>query len=131
MRRKIIVCCTLGILTVFGIFAMQSRERIEDPKLPQAEVEQMKLPAPEPADPVSAAGETEKETLDGGGYYVLKAYTNRLAVYRVYPDGTQVLADLIDMDIRVLPARDVESLQEGIVLRSNEALIRILEDFMS
>ena len=62
---------------------------------------------------------------------MLKAYMNRLAVYRVYPDGTQALADLIDMDIRVLPKHDIESLQAGIVLRSDEALLRILEDFAS
>ena len=131
MLRKTIVFCAVCALLIFGVFTMQSRERTADPTLPQAEVEQMQLPVPDTATQASSASEADKETLDGGGYYVLKAYTNRLAVYRVYPDGTQVLADLIDIDIRVLPKHDVESLQEGIVLRSNEALIRILEDFMS
>ncbi len=130
MRQKIIVCCVLGALFIFGVFAKERREQTQDPTLPQAQVEQMELPAPA-ATQASTEGEAEKETLDGGGYYVLKAYMNRLAVYRVYPDGTQALADLIDMDIRVLPKHDIESLQAGIVLRSNEALLRILEDFAS
>lgn len=130
MRQKIIVCCVLGALFIFGVFAKERREQTQDPTLPQAQVEQMELPAPA-ATQASTEGKAEKETLDGGGYYVLKAYMNRLAVYRVYPDGTQALTDLIDMDIRVLPKHDIESLQAGIVLRSDEALLRILEDFAS
>lgn len=131
MRRKLMVTCGAGLLLLLVLFAQNTRSPEDGPTQPQASVEQMHLPVPEPADPASASGAAEKEALDGGGYYVLKAYMDRLAVYRVYPDGTQVLANLIDMDINVLPKKDVESLHEGIILRSDDALIRILEDFMS
>lgn len=131
MRQKFACTCAACVLALFGAAVIYETDNAHNPELPQAAIEQIRLPAPEEAMTASADGDVQEETLDGGGYYVLKSYMERLAVYRVYPDGTKALADIVDMDIRVLPDKDIESLKEGIVLRSEEALIRILEDFMS
>ncbi len=131
MRRKIACACAACALALFGAAAIYETDNAHNPELPQAAIEQIRLPSPDETRSASAVGEVQEETLDGGGYYVLKAYMEKLAVYRVYPDGTRALADIIDMNINVLPEKDIQSLKDGIVLRSNEALIRILEDFMS
>ncbi len=131
MRGKFACTCAACVLVLFGVAAMHEGERVQNPEYPQATVEQIRLPAPEQVQSAAAPGEAEVQAPDGGGYYVLKAYMEKLAVYRVYPDGTRALADIIDMNIYVLPDADVQSLKDGIVLRNEDALIRILEDFMS
>jgi len=83
------------------------------------------------ADTASANTQTEEKEPDGGGYYILKAYLNRIAVYRVFGEGTRALIEIVDMDVRSLPAEDVKSLETGIVVYSKEALVRLLEDFTS
>lgn len=125
MRRKRIYICAVGAFVLSLVGALCFKTTAPEKPLPSQTVTEQK------AESVSSAGEADEEAPEGGGYYILKDYEGRLAVYRVYGDGTQVLANLIDMDIHVLPAQDVENLRKGIVLRSEEALVRILEDFMS
>ena len=134
MNKKRFAVCFAMVLALVFIGSLQESRSVCDSKMPQGVIEWMPLPQPLPKESAQAANapaSDEEQALPGGGYYVLKAYMGKLAVYRVYHDGTQVIASILDTDIYHLPARDVESLQEGIVLRSEEALTRILEDFMS
>lgn len=134
MTKKRVAVCIVAVLALICIGTLQESRSVRESQMPQRVIEQIPLPQPLPeelAQPANASASEEEETLPGGGYYVLKAYMGKLAVYRVYHDGTRVIASILDTDIYHLPARDVESLQEGIVLRSEEALTRILEDFMS
>ncbi|MBQ4161211.1 MAG: BofC C-terminal domain-containing protein [Clostridia bacterium] len=134
MNKKRFAVCVAAVLMFVCIGTLQESRSVRESQMPQRVIEQIPLPQPlaeESAQPANAAAREEEEALPGGGYYVLKDYMGKLAVYRVYHDGTRVIASILDTDIYQLPARDVESLQEGIVLRSEEALTRILEDFMS
>ncbi len=132
MKQKWVWICG-GCMLLMGVALLRGTKRVESPAMPQAVIEQIPLPAPqaEAIVPSASPAETEKEAPDGGGYFVLKAYMEKLAVYRVYGDGTRAIASIIDTDIRRLPPQDVAQLEDGIVLRSEEALTRILEDFMS
>lgn len=135
-RARLFAACFAVFFVVFSAVAFYEKRGGVNPSKPQSELEHMALPMVQtvprtPADTEDAPADTEKEPLSGGGYYVVKSYSGKLAVYRVYEDGTRTIASIVDMDVSTLPAQDVKSLKTGIVLDSEEDLIRLLEDYMS
>ncbi len=129
MRQKFAVCFGVCTLVLFGAALIYQINPVQSPTMPQSMLPYMELP--EQTQMAAAVGEVDEESPEGGGYYVLKTYADAIAVYRVYPDGTRAIVKLLQVHIPALPTYDRAQLDEGIILRSEEALIKILEDFSS
>ncbi len=129
MRQKFAVCFVACTLVLFGAGLLYHINSVRSPDMPQRALPYINLPE-EPVQSAFTVGEAE-ESLEGGGYYVLKTYVDALAVYRVYPDGTRAIVKLLQVHIPALPPYDRDKLNAGIVLHTEEELIKILEDFSS
>lgn len=60
--------------------------------------------------------------------YIIREYNGNIAVYE---NGTDVPFELYEVPVETLPEKDVKSLQDGIQVRTEQELRRLLEDLTS
>lgn len=79
-----------------------------------------------PYSQINATGQLDENSLDSDYLYCVKLENGKIVVYK---NGDVTPFETIDTDPSVLPKQDLDSLKEGIYIKTDAELQRLLEDF--